>query len=506
MDRQYICIDLKSFYASVECIERDLDSMDTHLVVADESRTEKTICLAVTPALKAYGVPGRARLFEVVSAVKQINAERKRAYGKELEGESHSARELAENPALALSFITAKPRMARYIDISTQIYEIYMHYISPEDMHVYSIDEVFMDVTAYLNTYGMSAAQLARMLIGKVQDQLGITATGGVGSNMYLAKVAMDVMAKHMEADETGVRIAVLDEGLYRRLFWDHRPITDFWRVGGGIAKKLAANGMYTMGDIARCSVGEPGQFQNEELLYRLFGKNAELLIDHAWGVESCTMDRIKAYVPENNSLRSGQVLSEPYDWDKARLIVREMTELQVLDLVGKRLTCDQMGLFIDYDRISLEGETGKAYRGEIKSDHYGRMVPAPAHGTVNLGEQTSSTVKIVEAVMDLYDRITDPSLFVRRITIAANHVIGDQQAEKKEEVKYRQMDLFTDYKALEEEENRKKEQKQKEKRVQQAVLDIQKRYGKNAMLKGMNLQEGATAMERNRQIGGHKA
>ena len=516
-NRQYICIDLKSFYASVECRDRDYDPLDANLVVADESRTEKTICLAVSPALKSFGIGGRARLFEVIEKVKQVNAERKKAYGKELEGKSMWASELAADPSKAVSFEIAMPRMARYIEVSNEIYNIYMHYVAPEDMHVYSIDEVFMDVTAYLDTYQMTAAGLCEKLILLVQDKTGITATGGVGTNLYLAKVAMDVLAKHRQANASGVRIAGLDEKLYRRMFWAHRPITDFWRIGKGIQKKLAENGMFTLGDVARCSVGGENEFYNEELLHRLFGKNAELLIDHAWGWEPCTIQQIKSYVPENNSISVGQVLQEPYTFEKARIIVREMTEGLVLDLVSKGLVTDQVVLTVGYDRISLTGETAEIYQGEVKADFYGRVVPTPAHGSGNLAGFTSSTSQIMEAMTGLFDRIVNPKLFVRRMYVVANHVMTAAQAaaRQKEKDEFRQMDLFADFtdriipedKSQKSLQNRERQEKlEKEKKIQEAVLSIQKRFGKNAVLKGTNLQEGATAMERNRQIGGHKA
>ena len=483
---QYIAIDLKSFYASVECVERGLDPLTTNLVVADESRTEKTICLAVSPSLKKYGIPGRARLFEVVQKVKQVNRSRKT-------GEPE------------LSYIAAPPRMALYVEYSTRIYDIYLKYVAPEDIHVYSIDEVFMDVTHYLKTYGMTAYQLAQTIILDVQDHIGITATAGIGTNLYLCKIAMDIVAKHIDADENGVRIAQLDEKSYRKLLWDYRPITDFWRVGPGYAKKLAENGMYTMGDVARCSIGKETDYYNEDLLYKLFGVNAELLIDHAWGWEPCTMEAIKNYKPSSNSVGSGQVLQCPYSYEKAGLIVREMTELLVLDLVDKDLVTNQIVLTVGYDIENLkQSEFQKNYRGEIKTDRYGRKIPKHAHGTMNLEEYTSSTRKIVDATVELYQRIVDPQLLVRRISLAANHVI--QECEIAETDSYEQMDLFTDYQAKEEQKQREKEERERERRMQQAVLELKKKFGKNAVLKGMNLQEGATTIERNRQIGGHKA
>lgn len=502
----YIAIDLKSFYASVECVERKLNPLTTNLVVADAERTEKTICLAVSPSLKAYGIPGRPRLFEVVQKVKEVNAQRRNlAPGREFTGVSSSAPELKEHPELAVSYITACPRMSLYLEYSTVIYQIYLKYIAPEDMHVYSIDEVFMDVTGYLDTYRMTAKELAAKIVQDVFDNTNITATAGIGTNLYLCKVAMDIGAKHVRPDEKGVRIAQLDEMSYRRLLWDHRPLTDFWRVGRGYQKKLEAAGLFTMGDIARCSLGSDKEYYNEELLYKMFGINAELLIDHAWGWEPVTMDLIKAYKPENSSVGSGQVLQCPYDFDRAKLIVREMTDLLVLDLVEKKLMTDQMVLTIGYDRDSLEDPGVRSrYQGEITVDHYGRKVPKHAHGSVNLGCMTSSTQIILDAVMGLYDRIVNPELLVRRVTVAANHV-ADETAAKTEE-HFEQLNLFTDYAALEKERREQDEKLARERKLQEAMLSVKKKYGKNAMLKGMNLQEGAMTIERNRQIGGHKA
>lgn len=505
-NKSYIAIDLKSFYASVECRERNLDPLTTNLVVADKSRTEKTICLAVTPSLKAYGIPGRARLFEVVQGVKRVNLMRKsKAPNRRLEGASYDAIELKNNPSLALDYIVAPPRMALYMEYSTKIYDIYLKYVAPEDMHVYSVDEVFMDVTAYLNTYKMTARELAVTIIKDVLDTFGITATVGIGSNMYLCKVAMDVMAKHVEPDKDGARIAELDEMSYRRELWNHRPITDFWRVGRGYARKLEDHGLYTMGDVARCSLGGENDFYNEDLLYRLFGINAELLIDHAWGWEPCTMKEIKAYKPSTNSLSSGQVLHCPYDFEKARLIVREMTDLLVLDLVDKGLVTDQMVLTVGYDIENItDSKRRSQYKGEVVTDHYGRKIPKHAHGTINLGRQISSTSLIIDAVMKLYDDIVNPNLLVRRINVVANHVVDEKSIKK--DNGYRQLDIFTDY----EEQKRKEAEEEmalsKEKQVQKALLSIKKKYGKNAILKGMNLEEGATAKDRNAQIGGHKA
>lgn len=507
-DRQhtYIAIDLKSFYASVECVERKLNSLTTNLVVADAARTEKTICLAVSPSLKAYGIPGRPRLFEVVQKVREVNAERRnRAPGGQFVGDSCQAPELMTHPELEVSYITAPPRMALYMQYSTTIYNIYLKYIAPEDMHVYSIDEVFMDVTGYLDTYRMTAKELASRIVRDVLNTTGITATAGIGTNLYLCKVAMDIEAKHAIPDEKGVRIAQLDEMGYRKLLWNHRPLTDFWRVGRGYQKKLEAAGLFTMGDIARCSLGGDNEYYNEELLYQMFGINAELLIDHAWGFEPVTMELIKSYKPENNSISSGQVLQCPYNFDRAKLIVREMTDILVLDLVEKKLTADQIVLTIGYDRESLADPGVRSrYRGEITVDHYGRRVPKHAHGTVNLGWQTSSTQIIMEAMMELYERIVNPELLVRRVTVAVNHVVDETDV--KEEESFEQMDLFTDYEALERERSEREEKLKKERRLQEAMLSVKKKYGKNAMLKGMNLQEGAMTKERNRQIGGHKA
>ena len=495
--RTYIAIDLKSFYASVECVERGLDPLTTNLVVADRSRTEKTICLAVSPSLKACGIPGRARLFEVEQRIREVNAERRRrAYGHRLTGKSVSGIELKAHPEWEVDYIAAPPRMAYYIEHSARIYQIYLNYIAPEDIHVYSIDEVFMDVTAYLNTYGITAHELARKIIGDVLRQTGITATAGIGTNLYLCKVAMDIEAKHIPADKDGVRIAELDEMTYRRKLWTHRPIKDFWRVGHGIARKLEQYGIYTMGDIARQSV------RNEELLYQLFGVNAELLIDHAWGWEPCTMEAVKAYKPSANSFSSGQVLQEPYTVQKARVVVREMAESAALDLLDKGMVTDQMVLTVGYDTASLSNRT--EYNGEITTDHYGRKVPKHAHGTANLDRPTSSARLISDAVMELFDRITDPALLVRRINLTANHVTDEDTASRNPvPVQY---DLFTDYEAVERKNAEEKEKLDKERKMQTAILKIKKQFGKNAILKGLNFEEGATAKERNKQIGGHKA
>jgi DNA polymerase V len=460
----------------------------------------------VTPSLKAYGIPGRARLFEVVQRVKEINIERKRkAPGRRFSGQSCQMAELSEHPELELGYITAPPRMAYYMKYSTIIYNIYLDYVAPEDIHVYSIDEVFMDVTQYLGTYHMTARELASKMIRDVIDRTGITATAGIGTNLYLCKVAMDIMAKHAVPDENGVRIAELDEMSYRKQLWDHRPLTDFWRVGNGYRKKLEEAGLFTMGDIARCSVGDEHSYYNEELLYKMFGINAELLIDHAWGWEPVTIDLIKAYKPETNSLSSGQVLQCPYDFEKGKLIVREMTDLLVLDLVDKGLVTDQMVLTIGYDIENLNDPAiRKKYHGEITTDHYGRKVPKHAHGTANLSVPTSSTRLIMDAVMELYDRIVNPALLVRRVTVVANHLVDESSIKTVQS--FEQLDLFTDYEALERERKEETAALEKERKLQEAMLSVKKRYGKNAILKGTNLQEGATTISRNNQIGGHKA
>ena len=502
----YIAIDLKSFYASVECIERGLNPMTTNLVVADKSRTEKTICLAVSPALKSYGIPGRARLFEVIQKVNLVNAKRKREVpGGTFAGKSADDTVLRSSPEYAVDYLVAPPRMAKYMEISTQIYQVYLKYIAPEDIHVYSIDEVMIDATSYLHTYQMNAKELARAMIKDVYDTTGITATAGIGNNLYLCKVAMDIVAKHIDPDENGVRVAVLDEMSYRRLLWGHRPLTDFWRVGTGYAKKLEEVGLYTMGDVARCSLGGPDAYYNEELLYKMFGINAELLIDHAWGWEPCRISDIKAYKPSTNSLGAGQVFQCPYTYEKARVVVREMADALALDLVEKCLVTDQLVLTVGYDIENLtDSERRKHYRGEIKRDRYGRDIPKHAHGTENLDVQTSSSAMLVDAVTRLYDRIVDDGMLIRRVNLSANRVTDESQAGKKME--FEQMDLFTDYQAMEKEREEEKAARERERRIQEAMLDIKKKYGKNAILKGLSYQEGATGKERNRQIGGHKA
>ncbi len=504
--RTYIAIDLKSFYASVECIERGLDPLTTNLVVADNSRTEKTICLAVSPALKSFGIPGRPRLFEVVQKVKEVNCQRKRlAPGQNMTGSSTFLPDLLANAALEVDYIVTPPQMAHYIEFSTRIYQVYLKYIAPEDIHVYSIDEVFIDASQYMKLYGMTAHQLAMTIIRDVLATTGITATAGIGTNLYLAKVAMDIVAKKMPADKDGVRIADLDEISYRQQLWSHRPLTDFWRVGRGYTKKLEKNGLYTMGDIARCSLGKENEFYNEALLYKLFGINAELLIDHAWGWEPCTIEQIKSYKPENNSIGAGQVLQCPYDWEKTRLVVREMADALSLDLVSKGLITDQIVLTIGYDIENLTiTERRKSYSGQVTVDRYGREIPKHSQGTANLGKHTASTREITEAVMELYDRISDSSLLVRRLNISANHVVSEDSINKDDMVE--QLNLFTDYTALEKKHELEEAERQREKRRQLAIIEIKKKFGKNSILKGMNFQDGATAMERNGKIGGHKA
>lgn len=492
--KTYIAIDLKSFYASVECVERGLDPLKNNLVVADEGRTEKTICLAVSPSLKAHGVSGRARLFEVVERVKQVNNNRKLNINyADFKGESYNADELKDD-YLKLSYIVAPPRMNLYKKYSNRIFAIYSNFVSPEDILVYSIDEVFIDATNYLRSRGVTAHQLAMDMIKAVLAETGITATAGIGTNMYLAKVAMDIVAKHIEADKDGVRIAELDEMSYRRQLWNYRPITDFWRVGRGIGKRLESVGIYTMGDIAKCSIGSDTEFYNENLLYKLFGINAELLIDHAWGWEPCTIDDVKSYKPDTKSISSGQVLTRPYSFDETAVIVREMAELLALDLVDKKVTTNQIVLTLNYDTENIK----KGYKGEITVDGYGRKIPKHAHGTSNINRLTSSSKLVVNAAMDVFYRIADRSLSVRKVSICANHITDENKTEPANV----QLDLFTDYSKIKAEEDALK----KERSLQNAMLRIQKRYGKNAILKGTNLQDCATTVERNNQVGGHKA
>lgn len=497
-DRVYAAIDLKSFYASVECQERGLDPLTTNLVVADSSRTEKTICLAVSPSLKKYGIAGRARLFEVVQKVKEVNHQRlKKAMRHRFSGSSYDDVELQKNPNLELSYVVATPRMSFYIEYSAKIYEVYLKYLSPQDIHVYSIDEVFVDITGYLNSNKMTAKEFVKRIIIDIYETTGITATAGIGTNLYLCKVAMDIMAKHVRADKDGVRIAQLDESGYRQYLWSHTPLRDFWRVGRGYTKRLEKLGLYTMGDIARCSL------HNEDLLYDEFGINAELLIDHAWGYESCSMEDIKAYQPENQSIGSGQVLSDPYDFKKARLVVIEMADQLALDLVDKQLVTDQIIFTVGYDKDNLANHRS-LYRGEITTDYYGRKIPKHAHKSIQLEMFTSSSSYIIEKVLSAYDKIVDKKLYIRRINISANHVRYEGETQNQEIIQ--QMNLFEDNDAIEIQRKKQKEELEKDKRIQLATLAIKKKYGKNAVLKVMDLEEGATAITRNKTIGGHKA
>jgi DNA polymerase V len=500
VNRTYLCIDLKSYYSSVECVDRGLDPLTTNLVVADIERTEKTICLAVTPSLKAYGISGRARLFEVIQKVNEVNSLRKyKAPGRKLDGASSNDIELKNNPSLALDYIVAPPRMAHYMEVSAKIYDVYLKYIAPEDVFVYSIDEVFIDITHYLGTYKLNAREMAQMMIKDVLETTGITATAGIGTNMYLAKIAMDIMAKKMPPDKNGVRIAELDEMTYRKELWDHRPLTDFWMVGGGISRKLEANYMYTMGDVARCS------HYNEAQLFKLFGVNAELLIDRAWGWEPTTIADIREYKPSSNSMSVGQVLHCPYDYEKAKLIVKEMIDQHALDLFAKGLVTDQLVLDIGYDIENLtDPERSSKYHGEVTTDHYGRKVPKHAHGTVNLQKKTSSSRVITQAVVDLYDRIVDRNLLIRRINIAACKLT--LESDVKDDAVVEQLTLFDDPEELQRKKEAENAALARERRMQKAVVEIKARYGKNAILKGMNLQEGATAKDRNSQVGGHRA
>lgn len=495
--RTYIAIDLKSFYASVECVDRGLDPLNTNLVVADKTRTEKTICLAVTPALKSYGVAGRARLFEVIQKVKEINRGRRRnAKDRKFTGKSYLDSELKADPSLELDYIVAPPRMAHYIDYSTKIYQIYLQYAAPDDIHVYSIDEVFIDVISYLNTAKCTAREYAMRMIKHVLKETGITATAGIGTNMYLCKVAMDIVAKHVPADKDGVRIAELDEMTYRKTLWSHRPLTDFWRIGNGYSDKLEQCGLFTMGDIARCSI-ENGAIYNEGLLYRLFGINAELLIDHAWGWEPCTIAAVKSYKPQSNSISSGQVLQEPYPYEKAKLVLSEMADALALDLVAKGLVTNQIVITVGYDCDN------KNYTGEYSIDHYGRKIPKHAHGTYNFKMRTSSCKYIGLAANELFDRIVNKKLNIRRLNITAAKVVYEREVSEPE---LEQLDLFTDYEQLFAERKTQKEESEREKKRQKAVLAIREKYGKNAILKANSLEDGATARSRNEQIGGHKA
>ena len=501
-ERTYLAIDLKSFYASVECVERGLDPMATHLVVADQARTDKTICLAVSPALKAYGVPGRARLFEARQAVEKANRRRRaRAPGGVFTGRSWDERALAADPGLEMDILVAPPRMAHYIEMSARVYQVYLRFAAPDDIHVYSIDEVFIDATDYLKSAGVTAEAFAREAVRQVLAATGITATAGIGPNLYLAKVAMDIEAKHCPPDENGARVARLDEGSFRQKYWDHRPLTDFWRVGRGIARRLEENGLATLGDVARLSLSDAGQ----EKLFRLFGVNAELLIDHAWGFESCTMADIKAYKPADHSLGSGQVLQEPYPFAKAALAVREMADALALDLVAQGLVTDRLTLAVGYDIENLTDPARKAaYHGPVVTDHYGRRVPKPAHGTAKLETPTASARELVAAAGALMDKIADPALLVRRLTLTAGRVLPEAEAEAA--VVCRQLDLFHDWQAEAARQKEAAARRAREKKMQQAMLGIKQKYGKNAILKGMDLEEGATGKLRNGQIGGHKA
>ena len=505
-NRSYIAIDLKSFYASVECIERGIDPLTANLVVADESRTQKTICLAVSPSLKQHGIPGRPRLFEVVQKVNMANATRMRkAPNRTFTGESSDDTVLQSSPELAIGYIVALPRMALYLDYSTRIYNVYLKYASHQDIHVYSIDEVFIDITAYLHANKKTSREMAKIILQDVLNTTGITATAGIGTNLYLAKIAMDIVAKKTEPDEDGVRIAELDELSYRKQLWDHRPLTDFWRVGKGYATKLEANGLHTMGDIARCSIGGAHEYHNEDLLFKLFGINAELLIDHAWGWEPCVMSDIKGYKPGAKSIGTGQVLHTPYTYEKAKLIVMEMTDLLVLDLAEKRLVTDQIVLTVGYDIENLTNpEISKKYTGAVITDQYGRKIPKHAHGTINLKKQSSSTKLIIDATMELYDRIVDKDLLVRRITISANRIVNESEVKKSNDVE--QLDLFVDYEERQQQQEAEDAELQREKHIQDAIITLRNKFGKNTILKGMNLTEGATAKERNNSIGGHKA
>ena len=499
-ERIYIAFDLKSFYASVECRERGLDPMDTNLVVADESRTDKTICLAVTPPLKSCGISGRGRLFEVKQRVIEVNSERRyRAPQHKLSGSSYLFSELQANPSLAIDFIIAPPRMACYMEYSTRIYTIYMKYAAPEDIVVYSIDEVFIDVTDYLDAFQLSPHMLAMKIIQDILSETGITATAGIGTNLFLCKVAMDIVAKHIPPDKNGVRIAELNEMSYRQMLWSHQPLTDFWRVGHGYARKLKEHGMFTMGDVALCSV------THEELLYTLFGKNAELLIDHAWGWEPCTIKDIKTYRPASQSLGSSQVLPCPYSAEKAKLVLREMADQLVLDLADKKLVTDQLVLTVGYDIENLTvPQRYSNYQGPVVLDSYGRQIPRHAHGTASLSRHTASSKELIRAASDLFDRIVNPILLIRRLSITANHTVPERSVSTP--ILYEQMNLFTDYAALEKKHKKEQAELERDKKLQQAILTIKKKYGRNAILRGMSLEEGATARERNKQIGGHKA
>lgn len=505
--KKYVAIDLKSFYASVECAERGLDPLDANLVVADESRTDKTICLAVSPSLKALGIPGRARLFEAKQKIREVNARRKlEAPGRRFSGKSIYASELSKNKSLELDLVVAPPRMSYYMEYSKSIVEIYMRHVSPDDILVYSIDEVFIDVTPYLKKYKMDAHSFTMMLIREVLDETRITATAGIGTNMYLAKIAMDIVAKHIPADKDGVRIAELNEMSYREQLWDHTPLTDFWRIGKGIARKLEQNGLFTMGDVAMCSEGSDDSYYNEDLLYKLFGINAELIIDHAWGWEPTEIKDCKSYKTESKSLSQGQVLSRAYTFDEGKIIAKEMADSLAMDLVKKGYYTNQVVLDVFYDTENLtEAEDAKRYRGDIVYDRYGRQAPKPAHGSHTFDSYTALSSKIVEAVSDIYDKVVDPNLMVRRFNLAVTRLLMKDQI-KDTSPGSEQLDMFTDYEKSEKEVKEKIREEEKEYKIQKALVEIREKYGKNSVVKGMNMQDNATAMERNRQIGGHKA
>lgn len=507
MDKKtYISIDLKSFYASVECIERGLDPLNTNLVVADDARSEKTICLAVSPTLKSYKIKGRPRLFEVIQTIEEVNAIRlNKLKDRKFIEKSYDHKKINSSANIGVDYIVARPRMAKYIEYSTRIYNIYLKYVSEEDIHVYSIDEVFIDITNYLETYDLTAREITTKILLDILEDTKVTATAGIGSNLYLSKVAMDILAKKMPIDKSGVQIAELDEMSYRKELWSHRPITDFWRVGQGYAKRLEKQGLYTMGDIARCSIGKSTDYHNESLLYKMFGINAELLIDHAWGWEPCTIKDIKTYKPQSKSISSGQVLHSPYTFSKGRLIVWEMTDLLVLDLVSKRLVTNQITLRISYDRESLlDPKIYKLYKGKTTTDAYGRIKPKSSHGSINLDSYYSSTKLIIDAVMELFDDIVDKNLLIRKVNISANNIIAEEEIVKERQIS--QLNLFTDYKKMEKEKQKEKIELSKERKIQETILDIKEKYGRNAVLKGVNLEDGATTLDRNKQIGGHRA
>ena len=499
MDRVYICIDLKSFYASVECVERGLDPLDTNLVVADEARTAKTICLAVSPSLKSYGLSGRCRLFEAIQKVREVNYQRRKDNNyRPFTKKSYLDSEIKRNNSLELDFIKATPRMRLYMKYSTAIYNIYLKYIAEEDILVYSIDEVFCDITNYLKFYKMTASKLVMKIISEVYETTGITATAGIGTNMYLAKIAMDIMAKKMKPNEYGVRMAYLNEELYKKELWSHQPLTDFWRVGRGYAKKLETNNIYTMGDIARTSL------VNEDLLFKLFGVNAELLIDHAWGYEPCTISDAKNYKPLRNSISSGQVLHCAYDYNKAKLVVREMVDSLTLDLVDKHLISNQFVLTIGYDAENLlNPKIANLYHGEITTDNYGRSIPKHAHGTANIDHRTSSTSIITNEVMKLYDKIVNRHLLIKRINLTACDVVNENCQDKV--IITKQLDLFSNTSVINKEKEQELHNEVEERKIQRTLLDIKNKYGKNAILKGMNIEEGSTQKDRNEQVGGHR-